>query len=95
MGVRFCGYGAGALVIEVTVEGTERCYGLALGIFHCLAAERLVSEAMLSTSHACTRRLTTTFLASSLESNIDEEGLDLIGDGNVSKPELGRGVLAM
>ena len=78
MGVRCCGYGAGPLAVGVLEEGMGSWRALTSAVLRHLTARGSLSVASIPGFCMRTRRLTTTFLASSPTSNIDEEraGLD-------------------
>jgi hypothetical protein len=82
VGVRFCWYGAGLATVGDAFGVNGRSRGLASEVFLCLFSRGSGSGISLSGSRTWTRCLMVASLISRAESNINEEGFDLIGDGN-------------
>jgi hypothetical protein len=95
MGVRCCGYGAGPLVVGVTAGGMGRGRSLASGTLRRLADGGSTLGASVSGFHSCVMRLTMAALASSLGSEIQEEGPNFVRDGDGVKQEGAGGVDAL
>jgi hypothetical protein len=95
MGVRCCGYGAGPLVVRVTAGGMGRGCSLTSRTLCHLADGGSTLGASVSGFCSCVMCLTTAALASSLGSDIQEEGPNFVRDGDGVEQEGAGGVDAL
>ena len=94
VGVRCCGYWAGALAVGVFGVGMGRWRILASGALRCLIAWGSPSSVSIPESCDCARRLTTALFAISPASNIDEERTGFDRDNDWAEEERSGGVNA-
>lgn len=91
MGVRFCWYGASLATAGDMSGVSERFRGLASEVFLCLVPRGSGSGVSLSGPCTWPRCLKVTSLASHTESSINEEGFDLLRDGDRVEQEFSGG----